>query len=46
VPEDSQEQFMSYVLGVTNLSGTLEGDTSVGLMELAIKSKNATTLSV
>lgn len=46
VPEDSQEQFMLYVLGVTNLSGTLEGDTSVGHMELAVKSKNATTLSI
>ena len=46
VPEDNQEQFMSYVLGVTNLSGTLEGDTTVERMELAIKSKNATTLSI
>lgn len=44
--EDDMEQFMSYVLQVTNLSGTLQGDTTVGRMELAIKSKSSTTLSI
>jgi len=32
IPEDNMEQFMNEVLNVTNLSGTLEGDTTVGLM--------------
>lgn len=45
-PEDNMEQFMSAVIGVTNLSGTLQGDTTVGQMQVAIKSKNATTLSI
>ena len=44
--EDDMEQFMSYVLQVSNLSGALQGDTSAGRMELAIKSKGATTLSI
>ena len=46
VPQDNIEQFMSYVLGVTNLSGTLQGDTTVGQAEIAVKSKGATTLSI
>lgn len=46
VLQDNIEEFMNYVLGVTNLSGTLEGDTTVQNMEVAIKSKNATTLSI
>lgn len=45
-PEDNMEQFMSAVMDVTNLSGTLQGDTTVGQMQVAIKSKNATTLSI
>ena len=45
-PEDNMEQFMSAVMGVTNLSGTLQGDTTVGQMQVAIKSKNATILSI
>jgi len=32
VPEDNMEQFMSYVMKVTNLSGTLEGDTTINNM--------------
>ena len=46
VPEDNMEQFMSYVLDVTNLSGTLQGDTTVANMEVAVKSNQATTLSI
>lgn len=46
VPEDNMEQFMSYVLKVTNLSGTLEGDTTVDNMQVAVKSNQATTLSI
>lgn len=37
---------MSYVMNVTNLSGTLEGDTTVNNMEVAVKSNQATTLSI
>ena len=40
------EQFMSYVMEVTNLSGTLEGDTTVNNMQIAVKSNQATTLSI
>lgn len=46
VPEDNMEQFMNYVMQVTNLSGTLEGDTTVNNMQMAIKSNQATTLSI
>lgn len=46
VPEDNMEQFMSYVMQVTNLSGTLEGDTTVNNMQMAVKSNQATTLSI
>ena len=46
VPQDNIEVFMNHVMGVTNLSGTLQGDTTVQNMEVAIKSKNATTLSI
>lgn len=46
IPEDNMEQFMGYVMKVTNLSGTLEGDTTVGHMQMAIKSNQATTLSI
>lgn len=46
VPQDNIEVFMNHVMGVTNLSGTLQGDTTVQNMEIAIKSKNATTLSI
>ena len=46
IPEDNMEQFMSYVMQVTNLSGTLEGDTTVGNMQMAVKSNQATTLSI
>ena len=46
VPEDYMELFMNVVLGVTNLSGTLQGDTTVGTAEMAIKSKGASTLSI
>ena len=37
---------MSYVMQVTNLSGTLEGDTTVNNMQMAVKSNQATTLSI
>lgn len=46
IPQDNIEVFMNHVMGVTNLSGTLQGDTTVQNMEVAIKSKNATTLSI
>lgn len=46
VPEDNMEQFMSYVMQVTNLSGTLEGDITVNNMQMAVKSNQATTLSI
>lgn len=46
VPEDNMEQFMSYVMKVTNLSGALEGDTTINNMQMAIKSNQATTLSI
>lgn len=46
VPEDNMEQFMNYVMKVTNLSGTLEGDTTVNNMQIAVKSNQATTLSI
>lgn len=46
VPEDNMEQFMNQVMQVTNLSGTLEGDTTVDNMQVAIKSSQATTLSI
>ena len=46
VPEDNMEQFMSYVMKVTNLSGTLEGDTTINNMQMAVKSNQATTLSI
>lgn len=46
VPEDNMEQFMSYVMKVTNLSGALEGDTTINNMQMAVKSNQATTLSI
>lgn len=46
VPEDNMEQFMNYVIKVTNLSGALEGDTTVNNMQMAVKSNKATTLSI
>ena len=46
VPEDNMEQFMNEVLGVTNLSGALQGDTTIQNLEMAIKSNKATTLSI
>lgn len=46
IPEDNIEQFMNNVMKVTNLSGTLQGDTTVNNMQLAIKSSQATTLSI
>ncbi len=45
-PEDNMEQFMNQVLGITNLSGTLQGDITVGNMEIAVKSAGATVLSI
>lgn len=46
IPEDNMEQFMKYVMQVTNLSGALQGDTTVNNMQMAVKSNQATTLSI
>lgn len=46
VSEDHIEQFMNIVLNVTNLSGTLEGDITIKDIEYAVKSNQASTLSI